>query len=65
MSTDAYRRGFMAIRFFRFNWSQNPEVILNERLQAVGLNSEYLKNDPELFKVFRQKLRRRLNKYYY
>jgi len=65
MSVDARKTDFMAIRFFHFYWFQNLEVILNERLQAVGLNSEYLKNDSELFKVFRQKLRSRLNKHYY
>jgi len=30
MSINAHERGFMTIRFFRFNGSQNPEVILNE-----------------------------------
>jgi len=54
-----------AIRSLRFTWIQNPEVILNEELQTVGLNSDYLKNDPELFEVFRRKLYRRLNKRYY
>jgi len=65
MSTDAHNRCSRAIRFLRFNWIQIPEVILNGKLQTVGLNSDYLKNDPELFEVFRQKLYRRLNKHYY
>jgi len=65
MSISAHKRGFMAIRFLRFNWLQNPEVILNEHLQAVGLSSGYLKNDVELFKIFRQKLHRRLHKHYH
>jgi len=65
MPTDAHRRCSRAIRFLRFNWIQNPEVILNEKLQTDGLNSDYLKNDPELFEVFRRKLYRRLNKHYY
>jgi len=65
MSTDAHNRCSRAIRFLRFNWIQNPEVILNEKPQTVGLNSDYLKNDPELFEVFRQNLYRRLNKQYY
>jgi len=30
MLTDAHRRCAGAIRFLRFNWFQNPEVILNE-----------------------------------
>jgi len=65
MSTDAHERCSKAIRSLRFNWIQNPEVILNEKLQIVGLNSDYLKNDPELFEVFRRKLYRRLNKRYH
>ena len=48
----------------RFNWCQNPEVILNEQLQTVGLNPEYLKNNSEPFEMFRRKLYRRLSKSY-
>jgi len=48
----------------RFNWIQNPEAILDEKLQTVGLNSDYHKDDPELFEVFRKKLYRKLNKRY-
>ena len=47
---------------FRFNWIRNPEVVLSEKLQTVGLKSDYLKNDLELFEIFRMKLYRRLNK---
>jgi len=65
MSIDAHDRCSRGIRSLRFNWIQNPEVILNEKLQTVGLNSDYLKNDPELFEVFWRKLCRRLNKRYY
>jgi len=65
MSTDAHDRCFRAIRTLRFNWIRNPETMFDERLPAVGLRSEYLKNDPELFEVFRGKLYRRLNKRYY
>jgi len=39
--------------------------MLNEQLQTIGLHSDYLKNEPVLFEMFRQKLYRRLNKYYY
>jgi len=49
MSTDAHYRCSRAIRSLRFNWIKNTEVILGEKLQTVGLNSGYLKNDPELF----------------
>ena len=38
--------------------------MLDERLQTVGLRSDYLKSDPELFEVFRKKLYRKLNKKY-
>jgi len=65
MSTDAHDRCSKAIRTLRFSWIRNPEVILSEKLQTVGLNSDYLKSDPELFEVFRKKLYRRLNKRYY
>jgi len=53
-----------AKRSLRFNWIQNPELTLNEKLQTVGLNSDYLKNDPELFEVFRKILYCKLNKRY-
>jgi len=65
MLTELHDKCFRTIRSSRFNWVQNPEVILNEKLQTVGLNSVYLKNNPELFDVFRRKLYRRLNKRYY
>jgi len=65
MPTDAHERCSKAIRSLRFNWIQNPEVILNEKLQTVGLYSDYLKDDSELFDVFRRKLYRRLNKRYH
>jgi len=64
MSMDAHDRCSRAIRFLRFNWIQNPEVILNEKVQTVGLTSDYLKNDPELIEVFQRKLYRRLDKRY-
>jgi len=62
MSIDAHDRGSKAVRTFRFNWNPNPETMLNERLQTVGLKSEYLEKDPELFEIFRKKLYRKLNK---
>jgi len=62
MLTDAHDRCSRATRSLRFNWIQNPEVILCEKLQTVCLNSGYLKKDPELFEVFRKKLYRKLNK---
>ena len=64
MSIDAHDICSKAIRSLRFNWIQNPETMLDERLQTVGLRSEYLKNDPKLFEIFRKKLYRKLNKRY-
>jgi len=62
MSTDAHDKCSKVLLNLCFNWIQNPEVILGEKLQTVGLNSDYLKNDLELFEVFRKKLYRKLNK---
>jgi len=62
MSIDAHNRGSKAIRTLRFNWNRNPETMLNEKLQTVGLKSEYFKKDPELFEIFRKKLYCKLNK---
>jgi len=62
MSTDAYDWCSRAIRALRFNWTQNPKVML--KLQTVGSNYDYLQNDPELFEVFCNKLYRKLNKKY-
>jgi len=64
MSIDAHDKCSRAICFLRFNWIRNPKVVLSEKLQTVGLKSDYLKNDQELFEVFRKKLYRRLNKRY-
>jgi len=64
MSIDAHNRGSKAIRTLRFKWNRNPETMLDERLQTVGLRSEYLKKDPELFEIFRKTLYRKLNKRY-
>ena len=38
-----------ALRNLRFDWTQDPEVVLSERLKTIGLESEHLKIDPELF----------------
>jgi len=65
MSINAYERCYEVIRPLHFNLSQNSEEILNEQLQTIGFNSDYLKNEPALFEMFRQKLYRKLNRYYY
>ena len=44
----------------RFDWTQDPEVVLSEILKTIGLESEYLKADPELFEGYCRKLYRGL-----
>jgi len=65
MPTDIHHKCFRAIRSLHFNWVQNPVVVLDKKLQTIGLNSDYLKKDPGLFEVFRKRLYRRLNKRYF
>ena len=40
-------------------------ISLSERLAAIGLDSEYLKKDSELFEVYRKKLNRGLEELYH
>ena len=63
--TTAHDRCSRALRNLRFDWIQDPEVVLSERLKDVGLESEYLETDLELFKVFHQKLYRNLERKYH
>jgi len=62
--TAAHEKCSKALRSLRFDWTQDPEIALNERLKTIGLESEYLKTDLELFKVFHQKLYRNLEEKY-
>jgi len=64
MLIDAHDTGSKGIRTLHFNWFLNPETMLDERLQTVGLSSENLEKDPELFDIFYKKLYRKLNKKY-
>jgi len=54
--TDEHDRCSRAISFLRFNWIQDPEVVLDKKLKTVGLESVYFETDIELFDVFRKKL---------
>ena len=65
MPTEVHDKCFRAIRSLRFNWVENPDIVLDKKLLTIGLNSEYLKKDPGLFEVFRKQLYRRLNKRYH
>jgi len=58
--TAAHEKCSKVLRSLRFHWAKYPEVVLNERLKAIGWESEYLETDLELFKVFHQKLCRNL-----
>ena len=58
--TTAHYKCSRALRNLRFNWIQDPEVVLSERLKDVGLDSDYIKTDLELFEVYRKKLYRGL-----
>jgi len=60
MSTVTHEKCSKVLRSLRFDWTQDPEIVLNERLKTIGLESEYLKTDLEVFKVFHQKLYRNL-----
>jgi len=64
MSTDAHEKCSKVLRSLRFDWTQDPEIVLNEKLKTIGLESEYLETDWELFKVFHQKLYRNLKEKY-
>jgi len=65
MPTEIHDKCCRTIRSLRFNWVQNPEVVLDKKLQTTGLSSDYPKKDPGLFKVFRKQLYRRLDKRYH
>jgi len=60
-----HNRRSKALRFLPFDWIQDPEEVLNEKLKTVGLESEYLETDLKLFEVFRKKLCWSLDREYY
>jgi len=64
MSKDTHNKCSKVLRNLRFDWVQDPEVVLNEKLKTVDLTSEYLETDLELFKVFHDKLYRSLERKY-
>jgi len=65
MSTDVHTRCFGVLSNLRFNWTQYPQVVLHEALKTVGLDSDYLKTDPELFEFYRKQLYQKLKKRYH
>jgi len=44
---------------------QDSEVVLSEVLKTIGLDSDHLKTNPELFEIYRKKLYRRLKKQFH
>ena len=54
MSTVAHEKCSKVLRGLRFDWIRDPGVALSERLKDVGLNSDYIKTDLELFEVNRK-----------
>jgi len=56
MTTDLREECSKVLCSLRFDLVQDPEIVLNEKLKTIGLESEYLEKDLELFKVFYQKL---------
>ena len=52
MPTDTHDKCSKVLRSLCFDWIQDPDVVLNECLKTVGLESEYLETDFELLKFF-------------
>jgi len=63
--TNVQEKCLHVLRDLRCNWIQDPEVALSEALKTIGLDSDYLKTNPELLEIYRKKLYRRLNKRYH
>jgi len=64
MSTEAHEKCSKVLRSWRFDWTQDPDIVMYERLKIISLESEYLKTDLKLFKVFHQKLYQNLEEKY-
>jgi len=61
---NAHAECFKVLRSLRFDWIPDPIVVLEEKLHTVGLTADYLKTDQELFKVFHDKLYRKMERKY-
>jgi len=44
--TAAHVKCFKVLHSLRFDWLQDPEVVLDKKPKTVGLASEYLETDP-------------------
>ena len=47
--TNVHDRCSRALRDLHFDWTQDPEVVLSERLKTIDLETDYLKADSEVF----------------
>jgi len=60
--TNVQEKCLQVLRDLHVNWMQDPVVILSEALKTIGLDSDYLTTNPELFEIYRRRLYRRLTK---
>jgi len=63
--TDAHAECSKVLRSLRFDGIQDLVIVLVEKLKTVGLTADYLKTDQEVFKVFRDKLYRKMERKYH
>jgi len=62
--TAAHAECSKVLRSLRFDWIQDPVVVLTEKLKTVDLTTKYLKTDQELFQIFHDKLYRKMERKY-
>jgi len=63
--TNVQEKCLHVLHDLRCNWVQDPEAVLSEALKTIGLDSDYLKTNPELFEIYRKQLHRRLKTQYH
>jgi len=63
--TNVQEKCLHVLRDLRYNWMQDPEVVLSEALKTIILDSDYLKTNPELCAIYRKQLYRRFKKQYH
>jgi len=63
--TNVQEKCFHILRDLCCNWMLDPEVVLSEALKTIGLDSDHLTTNPELFENYRKQLSRCLKKQYH
>ena len=63
--TNVQEKFLNVLRDLCCNWMQDPEVVLNEAIKTIDLDSDYLRTNPELFEIYRKQLYRCLKKQYH